>query len=607
MSFLSPARTAVWWSFLSSVLSQTISGPFSDPLIKSDYPFYNITQPLYHDGSGTGSFNQRFQLVTDFYKPGGPILFTIGPEDHIPAVDNSHFYDMAKELGGAAAVLEHRFFGTSLPDGFDGSVQWYAPLTLDNVMKDATTFIKYAKSNMSCGADSKVFIWGGSYGANLAISMRVKHPEVFDGAFASGAATESFGPSPDGKAKFGTAMQLSNIYYDESIEAASKVQAAMLQFASCVAGQNCSEALPGLNFCGTTPNATEFAKLYAVASANYRFIPEFNYPIAAAYSWSYPFQHLINATLNATSAGESIRIPLAMVNAQKDLSQCVNWNSTNIMSGSGINVPVSESWDYLTCQYFPTQNIAFPSGSILPTYAATGPIPTCPQKRFESAIYNQSNEKWQEYLSTDTPTLDKTTRLVIFQSGYDRVAGIGMPRLTLSEGREHSRVIFTAGLAHTSDSLPERTVPRGVQQELDIVRDTQLEILKSWLHTVNATTAFDAPTHSELERRRGGDANDDNDDDDDDGNHKSRKTAIIVGSVVGGIFTVGAISFWVWFCCCLSRRHKAHQQLQNTPSRSGPSLVMQGRGWPKGEENGAGEELLRDPEYPRYEAYRGQA
>ena len=157
----------------------------------------------------------------------------------------------------------------------------------------------------------------------------------------------------------------------------------------------------------------------------------------------YPFQYLINTTLNARSAGETLRIPFAMVNWQEDLSACVDWRTSNI--SGGIDVSVSKSYDYLSCQYYPIQEQAIPPDNIMPTSAATGPIPVCHYPEYESKIYNQSNEEWQKYLGTDTATLDNTTRLVILQSGYDRVAGIGSPLLTLSDDREHSRVVFTRG------------------------------------------------------------------------------------------------------------------------------------------------------------------
>jgi hypothetical protein len=65
---------------------------------------------------------------------------------------------------------------------------------------------------------------------------------------------------------------------------------------------------------------------------------------------------------------------------------------------------------------------------------------------FEGKNYNQTNEFWQNYLGTSTSTLKKTTRLVIFQGGYDRAWGPGTPNLGVNGNLERARVIFTPGV-----------------------------------------------------------------------------------------------------------------------------------------------------------------
>ena len=116
------------------------------------------------------------------------------------------------------------------------------------------------------------------------------------------------------------------------------------------------------------------------------------------------------------------------------------------MGGSGgVNIDVSQSWTYIVCQYYPLQEVAVPLNNLLSPYATTGPVPVCNKRDWQSSRFNQTSGEWQKYLSTDTQTLDRTRRLLILQGGYDRVAGIGMPKLTLSNNREHSRVMFTEG------------------------------------------------------------------------------------------------------------------------------------------------------------------
>lgn len=157
----------------------------------------------------------------------------------------------------------------------------------------------------------------------------------------------------------------------------------------------------------------------------------------------YPFQYLINETLMATTPGQVVSIPLAMLNWQSP-SGCLQWTSANITGE--IATPVSEAWFYLECQYYPISENAVPEGNLLPPADVASRVEVCGYPQFQSSIYNETNSFYQKYLGTDTVTLDNTTRLIIFQGGYDRVSGVGMPDLTLSDDRQHSRVVFTAGV-----------------------------------------------------------------------------------------------------------------------------------------------------------------
>lgn len=157
----------------------------------------------------------------------------------------------------------------------------------------------------------------------------------------------------------------------------------------------------------------------------------------------YPLQYLINNTVAASTPGDVLRIPLAMTNWQTNLTECIDWTSSNITGQ--VPLSVSHSFDYILCQYYPFSESAIPAGNLLPPQDGTGRVEVCAYPQFQSNIYNQSNELWQDFLGTSTEMINNTTRLVILQGGYDRVAGIGMPNLTLSDDRQQSRVVFTAG------------------------------------------------------------------------------------------------------------------------------------------------------------------
>ncbi len=62
------------------------------------------------------------------------------------------------------AVLEHRYFGESLPfrnNSFTAKNLRY--FTLENVMADAVSFVDFVRTNVIAAAHSKVIVVGGTY------------------------------------------------------------------------------------------------------------------------------------------------------------------------------------------------------------------------------------------------------------------------------------------------------------------------------------------------------------------------------------------------------------------------------------------------------------
>lgn len=153
--------SSISFNALAAVAEQSSSGPSTGAVIGSRYPVFNLTQQVDHSNNTTALFNQRYQIITDYFRPGGPILFTQSAESALIPIENGNFFDMAQELGGIVATLEHRFFGTSVPDPINGSSSVYAPLTLDNVIDDSVSFIDFIKKNVSGAADSKALVTGG--------------------------------------------------------------------------------------------------------------------------------------------------------------------------------------------------------------------------------------------------------------------------------------------------------------------------------------------------------------------------------------------------------------------------------------------------------------
>jgi hypothetical protein len=87
-------------------------------------------QLIDHNNPELGTFSQYYVWSNEFYVPGGPvILFTPGETDAIAGYksylhENRTTGRLAKEVGGAVVLIEHRYYGRSSP---------YADLTTDNM------------------------------------------------------------------------------------------------------------------------------------------------------------------------------------------------------------------------------------------------------------------------------------------------------------------------------------------------------------------------------------------------------------------------------------------------------------------------------------------
>lgn len=129
-------------------------------------PVLNFTQILNHGSNDSTTFQQAYQVNATYFKSGGPILLYQFAETPKNLSANhgtlgNNFIDYAKDLGAMVITLEHRFFGTSFPAGFEGKKKDFAPLTLDNIVQDAVTFIEYIKKTVPGAATSKVIVNGG--------------------------------------------------------------------------------------------------------------------------------------------------------------------------------------------------------------------------------------------------------------------------------------------------------------------------------------------------------------------------------------------------------------------------------------------------------------
>lgn len=125
------------------------------PAIQSSkYPAHILQVPIdhfsYNDTSSlvyNQTFGLRFWYDATHYKPGGPVFCLDGGEtsgaNRLDFLDHGILKILARETGGMAVVLEHRYYGHSFPvdDLSTDNLRW---LTTHQALADNAYFTKHA-------------------------------------------------------------------------------------------------------------------------------------------------------------------------------------------------------------------------------------------------------------------------------------------------------------------------------------------------------------------------------------------------------------------------------------------------------------------------------
>lgn len=173
------------------------------PLVKNDalaYPEYNLSVPIdhFHDESkyephSNGTFNLRYWFDAQFYEPGGPV-FVLGAgetdgEGRIPFLEKGIVYEIAKATKGIGVILEHRYYGKSVPVP-DFSTENLRFLTTEQALADTDYFAKNVVfeglEDVDVSPDVTPWIaYGGSYAGAFVAFLRIVYPDTFFAAISS--------------------------------------------------------------------------------------------------------------------------------------------------------------------------------------------------------------------------------------------------------------------------------------------------------------------------------------------------------------------------------------------------------------------------------------
>ena len=173
--------------------------PFRSRNVDSDdQSIYDFTQKQYlfdqivdHSNyQKTAYFNQRYWVVDDYFdSKNGPVFMYLYGQAACQGIDQKRKWilTLAQKTKGLILILEHRFYGESLPFGsFSFKIENMRILTTTQALSDIANFIESVKSsNLHNVGQNPWIIVGGSYAGALSAWFRYKYPHLVIGSVAS--------------------------------------------------------------------------------------------------------------------------------------------------------------------------------------------------------------------------------------------------------------------------------------------------------------------------------------------------------------------------------------------------------------------------------------
>jgi len=138
------------------------------------------------------TFPLRYFVGEQYWNGTGPCFFYAGNEADITQFVNHSgaVFEAASEFGALVVFAEHRYYGSSNPFGREyalGRGYNISFLTVEQAMEDFNTLTLHIRDKWHFQQEDAFVAFGGSYGANLAMWLRLKNPNIWAGAIASSA------------------------------------------------------------------------------------------------------------------------------------------------------------------------------------------------------------------------------------------------------------------------------------------------------------------------------------------------------------------------------------------------------------------------------------
>ena len=160
------------------------------------YPAYNLSVPVDHfqnesmyEPHSSATFQLRYWFDATYYKSGGPIIMLSSGEDtgvdRLPYLQKGIVHQLAQATHGIGVILEHRYYGTSMPTS-DLSTENLRFLTTEQALADTAYFaqnvvFKGFENTKLTASYAPWIAYGGSYAGAFVAFLRTQYPNTFFG------------------------------------------------------------------------------------------------------------------------------------------------------------------------------------------------------------------------------------------------------------------------------------------------------------------------------------------------------------------------------------------------------------------------------------------
>ncbi|XP_046555481.1 putative serine protease F56F10.1 [Haliotis rubra] len=458
--------------------------PRNDDDPSTAYPEQWFSQKLDHfNVVDTRYWKQRYYVVDQFYKPGGPVFLFVGPQEALtPTIftGNGAWLEYAKTFHAIGFAVEHRFYGKSHPTP-DLSVKSLQYLTIEQAMEDFATFIVATNKERNF-TNPKWIAFGGSYSAMMSTWFRSKFPHLVAGAVADSAPVASPVFAAEYHVAIGDDLRTESGCYQAASDIFDEIRASLKTDAGV---KKLQSLFRFCDFNASNKLDVENMNMYLLTLIGWTAIfnkdtPDTMSPLPVR---SVRTMCKIFTDKTAGTPVERLASYAGIVNQNYTSlkGQCMNITFARAVSvGSDINysrddVLAGRQWRYQKCTHV---------GLFTPTYANNQPFGQALSEEYflkgcEGYFGPEFNRslvlKGHDELITNYAGLDvKNTNIVYTQGSFDPWYKYGFQ----TDPNPGATVIFINGGGHTPDmAVPAATDIAGVTQARGRIR----QLIRKWI------------------------------------------------------------------------------------------------------------------------------